>query len=80
MEFNERKYVILSIVSELEEATSYDVFVNLDPDDDVSLSAVQMALLRYHRQGLLFRKGGKEKIPGSRKYNGFYEEEFQWII
>lgn len=60
MEYNERKLVVLSAVYELEEATVSDVWEAMD--DYVSLSAIGMSLLRYHRQGLLNRRGGKEKI------------------
>ena len=62
MDYNERKYVILAVVSYLGEATASDVYKELDRDDYVSLSAVQMALLRYYRQGLLARSEGKEKV------------------
>lgn len=60
MEYNERKLIVLSAVYELEEATVYDVWEAMD--DEVSLSAIGMSLLRYHRQGLLNRRGDKEKI------------------
>lgn len=60
MEYNARKLVVLYAVYELEEATVSDVWEAMD--DDVSLSGIGMSLLRYRRQGMLNRRGGKEKI------------------
>lgn len=63
MEYNERKYCVLEAVFEFGEATAQDVYgYVIDQGDDIDLSAVQMALLRYHRQGLLTRRGKKTKI------------------
>ena len=57
MDYNERKLTILEAVDDLDEATSQEVYEHLiGNDDEVGLSAVQMALLRYHRQGLLSRR------------------------
>ena len=59
LDYNERKLTILEAVDnlDLDEATSQEVYEHLiENGDDVGLSAVQMALLRYHRQGLLSRR------------------------
>ena len=56
--YNVVKKEILEILSELGEVTVRDIA----DITDRSYESVAMALLRYHRQGLLYRSGGREKI------------------
>ncbi len=60
MEYNKRKLEVLKAVYDLEEATSREVYNYLE--DDCSLNTIQVALLRYYRQGLLSRSGNYEKV------------------
>ena len=59
MDYNQRKWVVLSAVYAFGEATVYEVWEAMD--DEVSYYAIGMSLLRYHRQGLLNRRGNKAK-------------------
>ena len=55
MDYNERKLAVLLAMDELMEATAYDVWQEME--DDASIYAIGMSLLRLHRQGLLTRRG-----------------------
>ena len=56
MNYNERKLSVLEALEDLGEATSFEVWET--QGGDVSVRGIRMALLRYHRQGLLNRSGG----------------------
>ena len=73
MKYNERKYLVLDAVDDLGEATAYEVWE--EQEDDVSLSAIQMALLRYHKQGLLNRWGYPKVYSLSERG----EERLEWL-
>ncbi|RLI37024.1 hypothetical protein DRO66_04570, partial [Candidatus Bathyarchaeota archaeon] len=49
--YNEPKVSVLDALDELEEADSFQVWDHLD--EDVSLKAIQMALSRYYKMGLV---------------------------
>ena len=55
MDYNERKLAVLLVMRDLGEATAYDVWNSME--DDASIYAIGMSLLRLHRQGLLNRWG-----------------------
>ena len=56
MEFNELKIMVLEILEESEAMSSDEILYSLDDDVEIDPKALQMALLRYHRQGLLHRE------------------------
>lgn len=55
MDYNERKLAVLLVMKNLGEATAVEVRNSLE--DDASIYAIGMSLLRLHRQGLLHRWG-----------------------
>ncbi len=59
MDYNERKILILETMAELQEADANDICEVLG---DATYPTIGMALLHYHRQGLLNRE----------KHGGFY--------
>ena len=57
VDYNEGKFAVLELMASIEEASSADVGEQLG----ITREAAQMALVRYHWQGLLSRSGGREK-------------------
>jgi len=55
LDYNEWKLAVFLVMRDLEEATAYRVWQEME--DDASLRAIRMSLLRLHRQGLLNRWG-----------------------
>ncbi len=58
--YNERKLSVLDALDELGEADSFQVWDHLD--EDVSLEAIQMALSRYYKMGLVGRTRKPDRV------------------
>jgi DNA-binding PadR family transcriptional regulator len=58
--YNEQKLSALYALDDLEEADSFQVWDYLD--EDVSLEAIQMALSRYHKMGLVARTRKPDRV------------------
>jgi len=52
-DYNERKLSVLEALDDLDEADSFQVWDHID--ENVSLEAIQMALSRYYKMGLVGR-------------------------
>jgi DNA-binding MarR family transcriptional regulator len=57
---NEGKISVLDALDELEEADSFQVWEHLD--EDVSIKAIQMALSRYYKMGLVGRTRKPDRV------------------
>jgi len=58
--YNERKLSVLDALNELGEADSFQVWNHLD--EDVNLVAIQMALSRYYKMGLVGRTRKPDRV------------------
>ncbi len=79
--YNERKFSVLDALDELGEADSFQVWDHLD--EDVSLEAIQMALSRYYKMGLVGRTRKPDRVyflteKGFERLNFLLESE--WIL
>ncbi len=58
--YNERKLSVLDALDELGEADSFKVWDHLD--EDVSLNAIEQALSRYYKMGLVDRTRKPDRV------------------
>ncbi len=78
LNYNELKLLILRTISESGSMSSEDLATRLiTTGARVEIHAVRMALMRYHRQGLLLRKKASGSFSYSLSDRGLHR--FEWL-